>query len=118
MTGKLGNCINFANAILKKEKLNANQEWYKNMGSYDILTDISEHVTLVQLMDSLVNVNHPIIVVGYWIFDSNYERELVLNRESLDMVCAPSVSEEEVATFETAFCAVIYIFSTTNLNKK
>ena len=45
---------------------------YKNMCSYDILTDISEHVTLVQLMDSSVDVNHDINVVEYWIFDSNY----------------------------------------------
>ena len=42
------------------------------MDSYDILTDISEHVTLFQLMDPLGNVNHVISVVGYWIFDSNY----------------------------------------------
>ena len=53
---------------------------YKKMGSYDILTDISEHVTLFQLMDYLGNVNHAISVVGYWIFDSNYEKALVLNR--------------------------------------
>ena len=48
-------------------------------GSYDILTDISENVTLAQLMDSLENANHAISVVGYWIFDSNYKRALVLN---------------------------------------
>ena len=42
---------------------------YKKKGSYDILTDISENVTLVKLMDSLGNVNHDISVVGYWIFD-------------------------------------------------
>ena len=42
------------------------------MGSYDILTEISEHVNLVELMDSLGNANHTISVVGYWIFDSNY----------------------------------------------
>ena len=64
------------------------------MGSYDILTDISEHVTLFQLMDSLGNANHAISVVGYWIVDSNNEKELVLNRELLDMICAPSVGEE------------------------
>ena len=64
------------------------------MGSYDIMTDISEHVTLVQLMDYLGNVNHAISVVGYWIFDSNHEIALVLNRESLDMICALSVGKE------------------------
>ena len=52
---------------------------YKKKGSYDILTDISEHATLVQLMDYLGNVNHAISVVGCWIFDSNYKKELVLN---------------------------------------
>ena len=69
------------------------------MGSYDILIDISEHVTQVQLMDYLGNVNHAISVVGWWIFHSNYERALLINRASLDMICAPSVDEEEVATF-------------------
>ena len=52
------------------------------MGSYDILTYISEHVNLVQLMYYLGNVNHAISVVEYWIFESNYEKALVLNRES------------------------------------
>ena len=42
------------------------------MGYFDILTDISEHVILVQLMDYLGNTNHAISVVGYWIFDSKY----------------------------------------------
>ena len=50
------------------------------MGSYDILTYISEHVTLVKLMDYLGNLNNDISVVGYCIFDSNYEKALVLNR--------------------------------------
>ena len=50
------------------------------MGSYDILTDWSENVALVQVMDYLGNVNHALSVVGYWIFDSNYEKSLVLNR--------------------------------------
>ena len=53
---------------------------YKDKGSYDILTDISEHVTFFQLMDSIVNANHAISVYEYWIFESNYEKALVLNR--------------------------------------
>ena len=65
------------------------------------MEDISANVTLVQLMDSLGNVNHAISVVGSWIFDSNYERAIVLNRESFDMICAPSVGEEQDAIFET-----------------
>ena len=54
---------------------------YKKMGSYDSLKGIGEPVTLLQLMDSLVNVIHSISVVGYCIFHLNYEREIVLNRE-------------------------------------
>ena len=50
------------------------------MGSYDILTYISEYFTLVQSMDYLGNVNYAISVVGYHIFYSNYGNALVLNR--------------------------------------
>ena len=82
----LVNRIDFANAILingkkikSKPRVYYSLREYKNKVSYDILKEISEHVTLVQLMDSLGSVNHSIIVVGYWIFDSNYEISLVLN---------------------------------------
>ena len=54
-------------------------------------------------MDYLGNVNHAISFLGFWIFDSNYEKSLVLNRESLDMIFAPSVVEDQVATYETVF---------------
>ena len=72
---------------------------YKKKGLYKNLEDISENVTLVQLMDSLGNVNHAISVVGYWIFDPNYEELLVLNRASLYMICAPYVGEEQADKF-------------------
>ena len=68
-------------------------------------------------MDSLGNVKHVINVVGCWIFDSNYKKELVLNRESLDMICAPSVGEDQASKFETLFAAVRYICSAAQLNK-
>ena len=57
------------------------------------MKDISEHHNLVQFMDYLDNVNKDISVVGYRIFESNYEKSLVLNRESLDMICAPYVGK-------------------------
>ena len=37
----------------------------KRKGAFDILNDISENFILVQLMESLVNVYHVIIIVGY-----------------------------------------------------
>ena len=83
----MGNHIDFDNAISRnKTKIEGKPRVYyslrrnKKMGSYGILTYIREHVTLEQLMDSLGNMNHAISVVGYWIFDRNYDRALVLNR--------------------------------------
>ena len=86
--------------------MNYNLIKYKKKGLYKFSEDISENVTLVKLMDSLGNVNHAISVVGYWIFDSNYEKSLVLNMESLEMICAPSVGEEQAAKFVLVFTAV------------
>ena len=40
-------------------------------GTFDILNNISEYVTLVKLMYSVGNVNHSLIMVGEWLFDSN-----------------------------------------------
>ena len=87
------------------------------MGDYKILEDISENVTLVQLMDSLGNVNNDISVVGNWIFDSKHERALFLNRESLDMICGPSVGEEQDVIFEKVYYAVRYVFNEAKLKK-
>ena len=81
------------------------------MGEYKILEEISKNVTLVQFMNSLGNVNHAISVVGKWLFDSNYEKALVLNRASLDMICAPYVGEEQASKFESVFTVVRYIYS-------
>ena len=64
------------------------------------------------------NVNHAISVVGSWIFDSNYEKALVLNRASLDMICAPSVGEEQAAIFGKVYYAVRYIFNEAKLKKR
>ena len=87
------------------------------MHEYKLLEDISEHFTLVQLMDSLGNVNHAISFVVNWIFDSNYEKALVLNRASLDMICYPYVGEEQDAVFETVFTAVRYIYNGAQFKK-
>ena len=45
-----------------------------------ILNEISDFFTLVQLMDSLGNMNQTISIVGYWIFESNYEQEIFTKR--------------------------------------
>ena len=45
------------------------------------------------------DVNHDISIFGYWIFDSNHEKELMLNRKSLDIIYAPSIGEEKFTKF-------------------
>ena len=42
--------------------------------AFDILENVIEYVTLVQLMDLLGTVNRSISIVGYWIFESNYKK--------------------------------------------
>ena len=71
LESEVGNCIDFSNAILKNENINKVEPivYYslrkcKQKVSYDILTEISQHVTLLQLMDSSGNVNHAISLVG------------------------------------------------------
>ena len=106
MKSEVGNRIDFANEIMLNHKINKGEVRvhyklikYKKMGDYKILEDISANFTIV-------NVNHAISVVGNWIFESNYERALVLNKASLDMICAPSVGEEQNAIFEKVYYAV------------
>ena len=62
MQSELGNRIDFENDVLKNKKRNKGETKvhyslikYKQKGLYNFLGYISEHVTLVQLMDSLVN---------------------------------------------------------------
>ena len=81
MKSEVVNLIDSANDIMINNKRNKGEVRvhyklikYKKKGEYKILEDISANVTLVQLMDSLVNVNHAISDFGNWIFDSNYEK--------------------------------------------
>ena len=48
--------------------------------AFDVLNDISANFTLVQLMESLGNVNHAISILGHWIFESNYKKVLFLTQ--------------------------------------
>ena len=70
--------INFTNAIMVdksrnpgEQRLHYKLEKMNRTGTFDILNNTSEHVTLLQLMDSLGNVNNAVSVVGMWIFDPN-----------------------------------------------
>ena len=73
--------IYFDNTIMKnRRKIKGEQNlqynlmtWKKN-DDFGILNIISEDLTLVQLMESLGNLNNAISIVGYCIFDSNYNK--------------------------------------------
>ena len=45
----------------------------KKKGFFNILNDINENLTMLQLMDTLENANHAIRIVSNWVFDSNYK---------------------------------------------
>ena len=66
--------------IKGEQNLIYNMTIWRENDAFDILNDISENVTLVQLMDSIGNVNHSISIVGHWIFDSNYKKALCLTQ--------------------------------------
>ena len=84
--------------------------WQKKY-AFDILKNISEYITLVQLMYSLGNVNNAISIVGYCKFYPNYEKAMCLTKGSLDIICSPSVGDKQVAIFQSLFYAVRYIWA-------
>ena len=79
--------------IKGNHNLRYNMKIWKKYDDFDILKDISENVNLVQLMGSLVNVNHDISIIGHWIFDSNYNKALCLKHKSLDLICSPPLAK-------------------------
>ena len=92
-------------------------KWNKN-DDFDILNDISEDVTWVQLMNSLENLNCDISVVWYCIFYSNYKKALCLTQEYLDIICSTSIGKELVAKFKSVLFAVRYIWAPGNIKEE
>ena len=72
--------------IKGEQNLQYNLTIWKEKDDYDITNNINDDVTLVQLMESPENDNRAVSIVGYFIFDSNYKKELFLTQESLDII--------------------------------
>ena len=68
------------------QNLQYNLTIWKTNDAFDILNNMSENVTLLQLKDSLGNVNHAIRIVGHCILDTNDEKALCLKQESLNII--------------------------------
>ena len=66
--------------IKGEQNLRYNLTIWRGNDTFDILKETNENITLVQLMDSLGNVNHDIIIVGYCVFDFNYKKSLFLTQ--------------------------------------
>ena len=75
-------------------------------GVLDIIKNSSEKVTLFQLMDTVRNMNHAVSIDGNWIFDSNYDKFLTLEKESLDFIYYYLSGDDMHNTFETVYYAV------------
>ena len=68
--------------IKGEQNLRYNLTIWKKDDAFDILNNISENVTLVQLMDLLGNVNHAISILGH---------ALCLTLELLYLIWSPSI---------------------------
>ena len=88
---------------------------WKKKGSFDIHHDTSKNANLVQLMDTVGNINHAVSIFGHWIFESNYKNATLLKTKLLNIICSPSDWEGTFANFETLFYAIIYIDNTGKL---
>ena len=47
-------------------------------GIFEVFNDIGEHVTLVKWIDTIGNLNHAVTIAVCWIYDSNFNRPLLL----------------------------------------
>ena len=75
------------------------------------MNDISESFTLVHLMDTVVNLNHAVSIVGKLIADSSCKNVLPLTRESLNITCSYFKEGVIFAMFETVFYSFRYVYN-------
>ena len=101
-----------------EQNLRYNMTIWRKKIAFDILNDNGENFTLAQLMNSLVIVNRAIIIVGHWIFDSDYKKTLCLTQEYLDIICSPYIDEEQVATFQSILCCYIHFDTNSSLKRR
>ena len=63
---------------------------WKVKSRLDILNNISENSTIVQLVNTDGNINNTVIIVGYYIFDSNDKKALPSKTDSFNIIFSPS----------------------------
>ena len=60
-------------------------------------------------MDSFGNMNHSFSVVRKYIFDSNDKKALLLNIDSLGLICACSNGDDYFSKSQVVYYAVRYV---------
>ena len=97
--------INFTNTIMVDKEINKGKHRLryklkkcKEKGTFDILKSISENVTLAQMMDSLGNMDHTVIVVGKRIL-IQISKTPLLNIEPFNLICSCSHEDQNVVLF-------------------
>ena len=74
------------------------------------MNDISDHVTLVQPIDTSGNVNHVITIIGCWIYYYNYQISHPLIKQTLDIIFYQFQYGKEMYTeFKYVYNAVRYV---------
>ena len=84
-------------------------QWKKTV-EFDILNDISDHVTLVQLIDTDGNVHHSVNINRCSLYKYNDKRALTLIKKSLDIMYSTYKNEKGIyAEFKSVYYASRYV---------
>ena len=83
---------------------------------WNFFNNISEHVTLLHLLDTVMNVNIAASITGNCIFNSNDEKELRLEKYSFDLIWYSSNDEDIFAMLETVYYEVRHVNTRSILN--
>ena len=73
------------------------------------MNNISECITLLQLMDSVGNVNNSVSVVGECIFDSKHKKALPLNNNTFNLIWDFAYKEDYFEKLLELYYAVRYV---------
>ena len=90
---------------------------YKPGKTYDILNDISQFPTLVQLMDLRGNMQHCVTVAGKWIFNSNFPKAIPLTAKSLNDCCSEMEEKDDGNGFDYVHRAIRFVPTKANGTK-
>ena len=95
--------------MFEEPRLRYTATFYVRDDQYDVVKEISKHITLLQLEDVKGSISHSCTVVGKWIFDSNFAYALPLSTKSLDLICSTDEDHEDSEMFMCIYRAVKFV---------